>query len=79
MGRLRSPETSVQNQPTLRNIPEEGRIQVNLRSSATYLAVFPFVAVPAVGEKCDFDSRNKQLNTVSENDKCVTANLRKIF
>jgi hypothetical protein len=79
MGRLRSPETSVQNQPTLRNIPQEGRIQLNLQSRAIYLAVFPFLAVPAVGGKCDFDSRNKQLNTASENDKCVTANLRKIF
>jgi hypothetical protein len=29
MGPIRSPETSVLNQPTLHNIPEDGRIQVN--------------------------------------------------
>ena len=34
MGRIRSPETSVQNQTTLRNIPEEDRIQVNRSESA---------------------------------------------
>jgi hypothetical protein len=30
---IRSPETSVQNQPTLRNISEDGRIQVKRSDS----------------------------------------------
>jgi hypothetical protein len=33
MERIRSPETSVQNQPTLHNIPEDNIIQVNRRES----------------------------------------------
>jgi hypothetical protein len=33
MGRIRSPETSVQNQPTLRNNPEDDRILVNRSGS----------------------------------------------
>jgi hypothetical protein len=33
MGPIWSPETSVPNQPTLRNIPEDGRIQVNRSGS----------------------------------------------
>jgi hypothetical protein len=33
---IRSPETSVLNQPTLRNIPEDNRIQVNRKESLRF-------------------------------------------
>jgi hypothetical protein len=33
MGPIRNPETSVRNPPTLRNILEDGRIQVDSRES----------------------------------------------
>ena len=36
MGTIGSPETSVLNQPTLRNIPEDVRIRVNLNESLRF-------------------------------------------
>jgi hypothetical protein len=50
MGPLRSPETSVLNQPTLRNVPEDEIIQVNRSESLR----FPIVAVC-----CQKDTKHK--------------------
>jgi hypothetical protein len=45
MRRIGSPETSVFNQPTLQNIPEDGRIQVN-RSKSVHICVVEYPIIP---------------------------------
>ena len=67
-GPIRSTETSVRNQPTLRNIPEDGRVEVNrsgsLRSRKENTSILPkhqlkfFLSVFACITYQNFQTRN---------------------
>ena len=54
MGPIRSPETSVQNQPTLLNIPEDGRIRVNhsIFVNCNYARAVPTYKPVTVASNC---------------------------
>jgi hypothetical protein len=53
MGPIGIPETSMLNQPTLRNNPEDGRLQVNRSVNLRYrLALSSFAVLTDEGRRC---------------------------
>ena len=65
-GRTSSPETSILNQPTLRNIPEDGRTQVNRRVIQRFCSRRVYERNGCIGDYMSLGARAAP-NTVCQN------------